>query len=200
MNVDCQSCGWNLEVPPGATEGREFACGHCGLLLRNVEPTREFRWASVDPYVRRHGATRLGLWLGLLAGFLWVPAIAISLRLRHRFDPMFLSAIGAPWCAIELWLARRRAETPSVRWYVLLWIGVGAFAMYVAILVALIPPWRPLLGVGDDPEALKLVFVVGVMAMMFGVAGASLYAWVLKRTPTARATPPERASADPSAP
>jgi hypothetical protein len=62
--------------------------------------------------------------------------------------------------------------------------------MYVAILVAVIPEWRPLLGVGDDPEALKLVFVTGVMAMMVGAACASLYQWVLKRTPTARATPP----------
>jgi drug/metabolite transporter (DMT)-like permease len=67
---------------------------------------------------------------------------------------------------------------------------VGAFAVYVALLVAIVPAWRPLLGIGDDPEALKLVFVIGVLAMMVGAAGASLYAWVLKRTPSARATPP----------
>lgn len=191
MSVDCQSCGWSLELPPGTAEGREFACGHCGLLLRNVDATREFRWATVDPFVRRHGATRLGLWAGVLAGFLWVPTVAASLLFRGRFDPIFLSALGVPWCAIEYWLARQRVETPSARWYVFLWIGVGAFGMYVAILVALIPTWRPLLGVGDSPEALKLVFTFGVLALMVGVAGASLYQWVLKRTPTARAFPPE---------
>jgi len=195
MNVDCQSCGWSLEVPPAAGEGREFACGHCGLLLRNVDSTREFRWTSVDPFLRRHGATRLGLGVGILAGFLWLPAMAASLLLRQRFDPVFLAALGVPWGAIEYWLARRRPETPTARWYVFLWIGVGAFAMYVAILVAVIPAWRPLLGVGDDPEALKLVFVTGVLAMMVGAAGASLYQWVLKRTPTARATPPAASDA-----
>ncbi|HSM92598.1 MAG TPA: hypothetical protein VLT47_06875 [Anaeromyxobacteraceae bacterium] len=195
MTVECQSCGWNLEVPYGTAEGREFACGHCGLLLRNVEPTRRFRWDSVDPFVRRHGATRLGLWAGGLAGLLWLPAIAASLVVRHRFDPGFLAALGVPWCAIELWLARRRIATPSVRWHVFLWIGAGAFAMYAALLVAVIPSWRPLLGLGDDPEALKLLFVLGVMATMVGAAGASLYGWILRRTPRARATPPEDARA-----
>jgi hypothetical protein len=190
VNVDCQSCGWNLEVPPGTGEGREFACGHCGLLLRNVEPTLEFRWSSLDPFERRRGVTRLRFWTGVLAGFFWVPAIAASLLFRRAFDPVFLAALGVPWCAIEFWLARQRAGIPAVRWYVFLWIGVGAFAMYVAILVAVIPTWRPLLGVGENPEALKLVFMLGVLATMVGVAGASLYSWVLKRTPTARAYPP----------
>ncbi|MGB8932341.1 MAG: hypothetical protein WCC48_13945 [Anaeromyxobacteraceae bacterium] len=199
MNVDCQSCGWNLEVPPGTPEGREFACGHCGLLLRNEEPTRAFRWTSVDPFVRRHGATRLGLGAGLLAGFSVVPATAVSLLLRHRFDPLFLSAIAIPWCAIGLWLARRRVATPSIRWHVSLWIGAGAFATYVALVVAAVPAWQPLLGIGDDPEALKLVFAIGVMALTVGVGVGSFYDWVLRRTPRARATPPESAARDSAA-
>jgi predicted RNA-binding Zn-ribbon protein involved in translation (DUF1610 family) len=192
MTVECQSCGWSLEVPLGTGEGREFACGHCGLLLRNEEPTREFRWNRLDPFTRNHGAPRLRFWVGVLAGFLWLPAIAASLLFRHAFDPVFLGALGVPWCAIEYWLARQRAGIPRARWYVYLWIGVGAFAMYVAIVVALIPSWRPLLGIGENPDALKLVFAVGVLGMMVGAAAASLYGWVLKRTPIARASPPTR--------
>jgi hypothetical protein len=195
VNVDCQSCGSSLELPIGLGEGREFACSHCGLLLRNVEATREFRWADVDRFTRRHGTSRLRFWAGLFAGLAWLPAAAGALALRHRFVPAFVAALAVPWCAIVLWLARRRPSTPLARWYVLLWVGVGAFAIYVAMLVAIVPAWRPLLGIGEDPEALKLVFVIGVLAMMVGAAGASLYAWLLKRTPSARATPP---SADPS--
>ena len=86
MSVDCQSCGWSLEVPVGVGEGREFACGHCGMLLRNVEATREFRWAAVDPFTRRHGTTRLRYYAGLVAGMAWVPAAAVALGLRHRLD------------------------------------------------------------------------------------------------------------------
>jgi predicted RNA-binding Zn-ribbon protein involved in translation (DUF1610 family) len=198
VNVECQSCGWKLEVPPGAGEGREFACGNCGLLLRNVEPTREFRWSSLDPYTRRYGASRLRFWGGLLVGSLWLPALAAALTIQNTFDPLFVTALGVPWFAIELWLARRRAGIPSVRWYVFLWIGIGAFVMYVAILVALIPKWRPLLGIGENPDALKIFFVFGVLAMMVGVAGASLYGWVLKRTPIARASQPNSREADPS--
>ena len=54
------------------------------------------------------------------------------------------------------------------------------------------------MAIGDNPDALKLVFAFGVLGMMVGVAAASLYAWVLKRTPIARASPP--ASADRSLP
>jgi hypothetical protein len=190
MTVDCQSCGWILEVPLGTAEGREFACGHCGLLLRNDEATRTFQWRSLDPFVRRRGAPRLLFWAGIVVGLLWVPAAAVALGLRHRLDPLFIAALAVPWTAIVSWLARGRAATPRVRWYVQLWIGVGAFAMYVAILVAMVPPWRPLLGIGDNPDGLKLIFVAGVMAMMVGAAGASAYGWVLRRTPTARATAP----------
>jgi hypothetical protein len=190
VNVDCQSCGCNLEVPPGVAEGREFACGHCGQLLRNVDTTREFRWSSLDPFTRRRGTTRAWFWVGILAGFLWVPAYAIALQLQGNLDPVFLTAVAVPWFSIELWLARRRAGIPSVRWYVFLWIGVGAFTMYLAILVGFTPKWRPLLGIGENPDALKLLFTFGVLAMMVGVAGASLYGWVLKRTPIARASPP----------
>lgn len=188
--VDCQTCGWILEVPIGTGEGREFACGHCGALLRNDETSRTFQWGAVDPFVRRRGVTRLVFWSGIVAGLLWVPAAAVALGLRHRLDPLFIAALAIPWATIVSWLARGRAATPKVRWYVSLWFGLGAFVMYVAILVAIVPPWRPLLGIGDNPDALKLVFVSGVMAMMVGAAGASLYGWVLKRTPTARATPP----------
>jgi hypothetical protein len=190
VNVDCQSCGCNLEVPAGVAEGREFACGHCGQLLRNVDTTREFRWSSLDPFTRRRGTTRPWFYAGVLLGFLWVPAYAVGLYLQGNFDRVFLTAIALPWFSIELWLARRRAGIPSVRWYVFLWIGVGAFTMYLAILVGFTPKWRPLLGIGENPDALKLLFVVGVLAMMVGVAGASLYGWVLKRTPVARASPP----------
>jgi predicted RNA-binding Zn-ribbon protein involved in translation (DUF1610 family) len=198
VNVDCQTCGWNLVVPNASGEGHEFACGHCGALLRNDEEARAFRWDRADPFVRRRGATRLVFLTGIAVGLLWVPAAAIALGLRHRLDPVFIAALAIPWTAIVAWLARLRAGSPKVRWYIYLWISVGAFTMYVALLVAVIPAWRPLLGIGDDPEALKLVFVFGVMSMMVGVAGASLYRWVLKRTPTARATPPVPPGADPS--
>jgi hypothetical protein len=190
VNVECQSCGWVLEVPVGTAEGREFACGHCGQLLRYGEDVRAFRWAARDPFARRFGTNRVWFVAGVLAGFAWIPALAVSLLFRRRFDPAFLSAIGVPWFAVEFWLARGRANVPSARWHVLLWIGVGAFTIYVALLVAFVPPWRGLLGLGEDPEALKLLFVLGVIATMVGAAGASLYGWVLRRTPTARATPP----------
>ncbi len=190
MNVECQSCGWSLEVPLGLADGKEFACGHCGLLLRNTEATREFRWASLDPFVRRRGVSRLVFTLSVIFGLAWIPAAAIAMALFRRLDPAFLAALAIPWCAIELWLARGRAGIPKVRWYVLLWLALGAFVSYVAILVAVRPQWRALLGVGENPDALKLIFTAGVMAMMVGAAGASAYRWIVGRTPNARATPP----------
>src|SRR5512134_299830 len=63
--VECLGCGHVLDLPPSVVEGGEFACAHCGLLMRNVEAARAFRWADVDPYVRRHGASRANLWGGL---------------------------------------------------------------------------------------------------------------------------------------
>jgi len=194
MDVDCQSCGWCLEVPTGLVEGSEFACGHCGLLLRNVPATREFRWASLDPFVRRRGASRLGFSAAVIAGLAWIPIVAVAMIATHRVDAPFLAAVALPWCAIALWLALARAGIPRVRWYALAWLGLGAFVSYLAILVAVRPQWRGLLGVGDNPDALTLVFTSGVMAMMVGAAGATAHRLILRHTPTARARP---ASADP---
>lgn len=190
MTVECQTCGWSLQVPPGVGEGGEFACGHCGALLRNDDLARAFRWSAVDPYVRRHGASRPIVWGATTLALLCVPAMAAHLHLSRELDMVFLATLTAPWVLIIVWLLVLRGRVPRVRWYVFLWIGLGAYATFVAILVGLIPPWRPLLGLGDNPDALKLLFVLGVMSMMVGVGGASAYRWVLGRTPTARASPP----------
>ena len=58
VSVECQCCGHVLTLPTALRERAAFTCGHCGLVMRNVEATRAFRWAHVDPYVRAHGASR----------------------------------------------------------------------------------------------------------------------------------------------
>lgn len=79
--IECLGCGHVLVLPGSIPEGGTFACAHCRLVMQNVEAARRFRWKEVDPYVRRHGASRLNLWGGLGGAVLWLPILA-SVRCR----------------------------------------------------------------------------------------------------------------------
>ena len=149
--IDCQSCGRALEVPDGFPEAGDFACGHCGLWLRNVEAARRFRFADVDPYVRRHGASRFNLWGGIIGAALWLPILAGVLAWRGLLDAGFLAAIGLPYLALLAFLFRRRAGAAAVRFGAWTWTGLGLYLLYRRR-VARLPRFRAR---GEVPRAAR---------------------------------------------
>ena len=192
MRVDCQACGWILEVPPEVREGQELSCGRCGLIFRWGDAARGFRWAAQDPFVRARGAKRFPFFALLAAGALWVPALAIAHAARGRLDLGFVAASGVPWLVVLVALARLRARRPTFRWLTAFWIAIGLYALWLALLLRLAPAWRPLLGVREDGGGTDLFVMVGIVALAVGAAGGAFHRWSLARLPRAVATPRER--------
>lgn len=193
--IECQACGRRLELPTGFPEGGDFACAHCGLWLRNVEAARAFRWASLDPYVRRHGASRSNLWGGLAGATLWLPLVLAIMAWRGAMTLGFALALSLPYLALMAWLARRRAGAAGVLWMQWLWVGLGAYAIYAWALVRLVPAWRGLLEKAAWPEgagggSLGAFGGFGAAALAAGLLGAWLYRRKVRRLPQVRGSPP----------
>jgi hypothetical protein len=172
--IDCQACGRALEVPPDFPGAADFACGHCGLWMRNVEAARSFRFASEDPYVRRHGASRLNLWGGTVGAALWLPIMAGVLAWRGMFDAGFLAAVGIPYVALLALLFRRRAGAAAGRFGAWTWMGLGVYALYLFALFALVPGYAALFAAaseaGGGPAApTGFLGVFGATALAVGV-------------------------------
>ena len=169
--IDCQSCGRALEVPDEFPEAGDFACGHCGLWLRNVEAARRFRFADVDPYVRRHGASRLNLWGGIIGAALWLPILAGVLAWRGLLDAGFLAAIGLPYLALLVFLFRRRAGAAAVRFGAWTWTGLGLYLLYLFALFELVPDYAVRFGAASEAGGGP-----AVPTLFLGVFGASAFA------------------------
>ncbi|HEU4384705.1 MAG TPA: hypothetical protein VFR85_14555 [Anaeromyxobacteraceae bacterium] len=192
--VECQGCGRRLELPGDFPEAGDFACAHCGLWMRNVEAARAFRWASFDPYVRRHGASRLNLWGGFAGSVLWLPIVLAVLASRGAMTAPLALAIAVPYLALMLWLVRRRAGAPAMLWIQWLWAGLGSYLIYVWALLQLVPGWRRLLEGAAGPEgasALRGLGRYGALALAIGLLGAWFYRRRVRRLPQMRGAAPE---------
>jgi hypothetical protein len=190
--VECLGCGHVLMLSASVPEGGAFACAHCGLVMRNVEEARRFRWKDVDPYVRRHGASRLNLWGGLGGAALWLPILAFVLVAQGRFDGLFLLAVGVPYLALLAVLGVKRARTPASVWQSGTWAALGVYGLYLGTLLVVRPSWAPLLsgtsGVAPSPHAL-LGF--GAIGLLVGVVGVAVQRRRARTVPRIAGTPPE---------
>lgn len=194
--VECHGCGHRLELPAGFREAGDFACAHCGLWMRNVEAARAFRWAKVDPYVRRHGASRLNLWGGFLGSVLWLPIVLALMAARDALTAPLALAVALPYLALMLWLVRRRAGVPAMLWIQWLWAGLGAYLVYLWAMFRLVPGWRGLLERIGVPEGESLAVLgglgrFGAMALGIGLLGTWLYRRRVRRLPHMRGAAPE---------
>lgn len=191
IRIECLGCGHGLALPASIPEGGDFACAHCGLWMRNVEAARRFRWQDVDPYVRRHGASRANLWGGLAGAVLWLPILACVLAAQGRFDGLFLAALGVPYLALLAVFGVKRARTPGTVWQYWLWIGLGAYGLYVGTLLLLVPEWAPLLsgtsGVAMGPLELLGLGAIGVLV---GTIGDAVHRRRVRAVPRISGTPP----------
>lgn len=151
------------------------------------EALRAFRWASVDPYVRRHGVSRWNLWGGLLGSVLWIPAFGVVLALQGRFDAPFLAALTLPYGGLVL-LARKRARTPAALWMGWVWACMGAYGIYVFGLIAAVPAWGALLSSAGGPPRFFGTF--GAIALAVGLFQTALYRRKVARAPRFRGAPP----------
>jgi DNA-directed RNA polymerase subunit RPC12/RpoP len=182
--VECPGCGHRLTLGAAIGEGAPFACGHCGAELRNVEALRAFRWRDVDPYVRRHGASRANLWGGLGGAALWLPLLAAVQWAQGRLDPGLLAALGIPYLLLLLAAARARARAPVPVWMGLVWAGLGAYLLLVAALLAAVPAWRAAL------PGLQL-WVFGAIALATGGVLVVAYRRRIARLPRVSGLPPD---------
>ncbi len=190
--IDCQACGRPLAVPDEFPEAGDFACGHCGLWMRNVEAARRFRFADQDPYVRRHGASRLNLWGGMIGAALWLPILAGVLAWRGMLDAGFLAAVGLPYLALLALLVRLRAGAPAARFGAWTWAGLGAYFLYLFALFALVPGYAARFGAASVPgggPAVPLAFLgyFGAAAVAAGALADALYRRRAARLPRFRA-------------
>jgi hypothetical protein len=181
--VECPGCGHRLVLPREVGEGAEFVCGHCTTALRNVPALRVFRWSDVDPYVRRHGASRANLWGGLAGAALWLPLLAAVQVVQHRLDPGFLAAVGLPYLALLVAAGRARARTPAPTWMGLVWLGLGAYLLLVSALLRAVPAW------GAQLPGLQL-WVFGGTAAVTGAFLLVSYRRRIARLPRVFGTPP----------
>ena len=156
-----------------------------------MEAAREFRWAAVDPYVRRHGASRLNLWGGLLGSVVWLPILAVVLVVEGGFDLTLVLALALPYVAILGWLAPRRAHTPALLWMMLLWSALGAYFCYVWALLVARPEWgRAFATAGTHSAPPRVLGIMGAVWMVTGFTGAVLYRRHAMRVPRLSGTPP----------
>ncbi len=189
--IECLGCGHVLPVPDSVGEGAEFACAHCGLVMLNVAAARHFRWGAVDPYVRSHGASPANLWGGLAGAALWLPVLAIVLAVKDMLDAAFIAALALPYFALLAVVARKRARTPAMLWLAGLWMGLGAYALYVGALLALRPDWAALLTAAQaTPLSGGFLERFGAVAVCAGAIGAALYLRKAHRVPRVRGEPP----------
>ncbi len=195
--IECCGCGRRLAVPADVGEGGAFVCGGCGLILRNVQSARDFRWAQLDPYVRRHGVSRLNFWGGLLGSSAWIVLLFGVLLTGERFDLVLALALTVPWTLMLGALYSMRARTPAALWLHYLFASLGIYLVYLRALLVAVPAWGELLAASGAPAggpasaaALHaLLRVAGIALVVLGGAGVFLYRARARRLPRAAAAP-----------
>jgi hypothetical protein len=192
--IDCSCCGSALVLPPDLREGAAFACPDCGAALRNVPFVREFRWESQDPYVRRHGVSRGNLWGAMIGSLVWVVVLAVLMLLHGRFSLGVLMAIAVPYLALLIVLRLLRPRRPALRWMMFLWMGLGAYFMYLAALQMLLKDWTDVMKTVAVASPALLLGLGGAW-LATGFAGSWLYSAYTARLPRAQRAPVTPASA-----
>jgi len=193
--LECPCCGHVLAVPADVAENALVACAHCGMVIRNCSGSRAFRWSIVDPYVRRHGASRANLWGGLLGSLAWVPVLAIVMAVTGRFDILVLSLLAVPYLALLVWLKARRPRTPALVWSMELWAGLGAYFLYLGVLHVVLPQRLEVLFAvsgtpSGGPVALLTLMVLGGVWLLLGLVGRGWYRRRAARLAQLSGTPP----------
>jgi hypothetical protein len=189
--IECPCCGHALAVPPDVREKALFACAHCGMVIRNCEGSRAFRWAHVDPYVRKNGTSRANLWGGLLGALAWLPVLALVMLLTGRFDVRILLALAGPYLALLAVLRARRPRLPAIVWSMELWAGLGAYLLYLHLLGLLMPDRMKVVYTGSAAlSGPAMVLGLGGTWLAVGLAGRAWYRRRAARLPQATGTPP----------
>lgn len=188
--IECPCCGHALAVPADVRDNALFTCAHCGMIIRNCEGSRAFRWNLVDPYVRRHGASRANLWGGLIGSLAWLPALALAMAVGGTFDVGLLLLLAGPYLVLLAALRLRRPRTPAVVWGMELWAGLGAYILLLAALNLLRPElMTPVFG-GSGRLAPTAALALGALWLLMGVGGRAWYRRRAARLPQATGTPP----------
>ncbi|MHC5212578.1 MAG: hypothetical protein ACYTG2_17840 [Planctomycetota bacterium] len=192
VRVECQCCGHVLMLPEKFPENGRFTCGHCSLVMRNVEFTRAFRWAHVDPYVRKHGASRANLWGGLLGSILWLPLLTGVMAWQGELDIGLLLVVAAPYLLMLGVLRTLRARTPAALWGFYLWGALGGYFVYLRVLLFFFPGWAGVLLDTSVPSlSLWTLGGMGVTWMLLGIIGAIVYRRRARRPPVLTGAPPQ---------
>ena len=193
--LECPCCGHVLAVPADVKDDALVACAHCGMVIRNCVGSRAFRWALVDPYVRKNGASRANLWGGLLGALAWLPVLAVVMAVLGRFDVALLAALAVPYLALLAWLRARRARTPALVWSMDLWAGLGIYLLYLVLLHVVLPERLEVLfatsGAAGGGVGMLTALVLGVTWLAIGVAGHLWYRRRAAKLPQLSGTAPE---------
>jgi hypothetical protein len=118
--------------------------------------------------------SRLHLWGGALAAFLWIPIVGVVLALHHRFDAVLLGTLALPYLGLPP-LLDSRARNPAVIWLGRLWIGVGIYMLYVAAVLLVVPRWSALLASSGLREPPAFLVAFGLVSVATGAAVVALY-------------------------
>lgn len=192
VRIECPCCGHALAVPAAVPEKGLFACAHCGMIIRNCEGSRAFRWAHVDPYVRRNGASRANMWGGLIGALAWLPVLVLVLLLTGKFDVRIVAALGVPYLALLAVLRARRARLPGIVWSMELWAGLGAYLLYLHVLGLLMPNQMKLVYTGSGAlSGAGMLVGLGGTWLAVGLTGRTWYLRRAARLPQVAGTPPE---------
>ncbi len=183
--IDCSCCGRALALPEGLKEGASFACAACGAVARNVAFTREFRWESQDPYLRKHGTSRGNLWGGGVGSLIWLVVLAVLMLVRSKFSLGVLMAIAIPYVLLLVMLRLMRPRRPALLWMMRVWAGLGAYLLYLAGLQVIRKDWTDVMkAVADVSPALLLG--LGAAWLVTGFVGTWLYRSYANRLPQAQ--------------
>jgi predicted RNA-binding Zn-ribbon protein involved in translation (DUF1610 family) len=178
--IECSGCGSALQLPEGLKDGAAFTCPRCGLIARNVESVRRFRWSELEPFVRRRGVSRANFWGGLLGSLAWIPALVVVLLATDKFDIGLLLAVAGPYLVLLAVLLQRRGRTPAALWAAHQWVGFGLYVLYLFTIFSMFPNRAGVIldisGMNRSVIARWMLAVLGASA----VAGGLLVAWLYR--------------------
>jgi len=184
-NIECICCGRALVLPEGLREGASFTCPACTHVSRNIPTVRTFRWEQVDPYIRRNGVSRGNLWGGLLGSLAWLVVLAVIMIVRSEFKVFDFALIALPYLAVLVVLRLTRPGRPAMLWMMQLWIGLGSYCLYLAVLKMLRTDWTKVLEVVGDISP-SLLLALGGTWLGVGFVGTWIYKTGAARLPKAR--------------